>query len=118
MQIEETAAGDVRILRLGGELDAPDARELLRSLESVGRATAIVVSLSDLTFVSATAIDCIVQARAKARKRTGEIVLSAPSPFLRAMLCRLGLEGTFRIFPDEDAAIRYLRGPERTLAAS
>jgi len=127
MRIERKVAGNVRVLGLAGEFDAPEAKKLGETLDAVASAggAQLVLDLRNVTFASAATLDCLVRARAAARRRGGDLVLSEPPRFLKAILRALGLDRSFGVFPDDDAAISYFRavngrkaqGPtERTLA--
>jgi len=101
----------VRAVALAGELDAPDASRLAASLDREIRegATRLVVNLSGVTFATLAALRALLEARARARERGGELVLSAPSPFVRSVLSTVGLDGAFSVFPGDIEAMRYLR---------
>jgi len=109
MWIEGKVSGDVRILGLSGEFDAAETRELARELDAATSAEAlrVVLNVEKLRFAGAAALGCLAHARAKARMRAGDLVLSGPSTFLRSLLRTVGLERSLRAFPDDEAALRH-----------
>jgi anti-anti-sigma regulatory factor len=57
----------------------------------------------------------LVRASARAREGEGELVLSAPSRFVRTIVRQVGLDRLLRVFPDDESALRHLC-PPRTAA--
>jgi anti-anti-sigma factor len=117
MRIQEEISGDVRILRLVGDLDVPEAREVAKRLDAAGGRVRLVLNLSGVGFASAAAFGTFVRAWAKARKQQGEVVVSAPSRFVRTTLKMVGLDGHVRVFPDDESALRHLRARPGAKAA-
>lgn len=115
---------DVRILALAGQFDAADVLGLEARLDAALSAGAVrlVVNVARVEFASVAVIGSLLGGRARARSRGGDLVLSAPSPFMRRMLRTLRLDGILRVFPGDGAAVRHLLagtgGVARPLVAS
>lgn len=111
MRIEERISGGVRILRLAGDLDAPDVAQVAREIDATSPAGAVrlVLNLEGVRFASAAVLGHLAEARAKARKRAGDLVLSAPPKSLVRVLRVLGLDQVLRAYRTDDDAIRHLR---------
>jgi anti-anti-sigma factor len=93
MRIAEDTCGDVRILRLAGDFDAADIPAVTARIDAApGR---VFVNLRDVTFASASALGCLVEARARLRRRKADLVISAPSDAVARVMRTLGLEGAF-----------------------
>ncbi len=103
------SAGGVRILRLVGEFDATDAQALAARLDAAVSAgpPRLVVDLKGVRFASVALLGRLLAARAKARKRGGDLVVSAPSGPVRAILRVQGLGRALRVFAAEGDAIRH-----------
>lgn len=115
MRIEKEVSGGVRILRLAGEIDVLDVPELAHTLSdaSSGGAVRIVLNLENVRFATAAVFGCLIEARAKARKQAGDVVLIAPSRFVEGVLRTLGLE----VDATERDAIRRLHVPDRATSS-
>jgi anti-sigma B factor antagonist len=102
--------GDVRILSLKGEFDAADVPGVTARLDAAlsGGAARVVVNLSQVDFVSAAVLGCLLAGRARARRRAGDLVLSGPSRFARRMLRTLRLDGIVDVFRGDADAVRHL----------
>ncbi len=111
MRIEERVSGDVHVLKLAGEFDRPQALEVAEGLDAAmfAGASRLVVNLRRVRFAGAAALGCLVRARANVRGREGDLVVSAPSRFVRTVLRALEPEHRFLVFPDDDAAVRHFR---------
>jgi anti-anti-sigma factor len=115
-----TGFRDVRILGLRGEFDAADVPGVAGRVDAAlsSGAVRLVVNLAGVEFASAAVLGCLLAARARARRRGGDVVLSAPSGFVRRMLRLLRLDAMLEVFPGDAEAVRRLlavdrRGPGR-----
>ncbi len=119
MRIEEEVSGDVRILRLSGELDATDVPEVAARLDAAASAKPgrVVLNLAGVRFATVGALESLVRAQRRARKRGGKLVVSAPSRFVGRLARSLGLDRAFLAYPRDDEAVKHLSSrdePART----
>jgi len=111
MRIEEEVAGDVRILRLSGELDATDVAEVAARLDAASstKPGKVVLNLEGVRFATVAVLGSLIRAQRRARRQGGRLVVSAPSRFVGRLVHALGLDGTVKTYPGDDDAIRHLR---------
>lgn len=107
MRIERQEVGQVDILSFSGEFDASKAPliEIDRLVEE-GRIR-LVCSFAGLKFIASPVLGYLVKTAKRLKGRGGEMVLSAPSRFMRATIQTLGLDQIFEVFPDDAAAVAH-----------
>ena len=109
--------GGVRLLEIGGELDLSTATQLEEPLEEAVSSSdaAVLIDLTDCTFIDSTGIALIVRAwqrvdAAAGNGGEGGLVLCGQSEQVRRVLEITGLERSLRVFPTRDEAVAALRG--------
>jgi anti-sigma B factor antagonist len=94
-----------------GELDLIASRELAPQLsQAVGdTARALVVDLSDVSFIDSTGLGALVQAHQRAARQGRRVAIVAPDGSAAAVLLDLsGLRDRLLIFRTRDAAVEAL----------
>jgi len=104
MRVIEEARGDVRILRLSGEFDMLDMPEVAAKLAATAGSTTIL-DLRNVKFATATLLGCLLRARADMRRQGGDLVLAAPSRFVRRVLSTLGVDRVLGPRRGDDATV-------------
>jgi len=112
---QSTEEARVRIVRLVGEFDTRDAAALGERLDAaVSKGPArLVIDLKGVRFASAALLGRLLVARAKARRRGGDLVVSAPSRPVKAVLSVPGIERVLKVFPGDEEAVRHLLRDQR-----
>lgn len=100
--IETEQRGQSFVLRLRGEIDISNARDLFAAIEGAvpnGNAT-IVMDLSEITYLDSAGVKLLVQLadRLRIRRRKLRLVVPEHSP-IRAVL---ELTGLLRLIPSDD----------------
>jgi len=119
MKIGRKTAGDVNILSFAGEFDAfnlPTISEKIDSLIQKG-GTLLVFNLKELKFINSSALGYLIKTHKRLRELEGELVLSEPSKFFQSTITTLGIDQIFRIYPNDDEAVKYFHdmgGEEQT----
>jgi anti-anti-sigma factor len=108
MRIVEESCGDVRILRLSGEFDATDVPEVAGRLDPRAGPARLVVNMRDVRFATAAVLGSLVVARARLRRRAGDLVVSAPSEAVVRLIRTLRLDRVLPRHGDDAAAVRHL----------
>ncbi len=111
MRVDEERVGDVTILTLRGDLDArtvPDVRERLDELIKVLRLR-VVFNLSEMEVITSTSVSFFVDSAKRLRRLGGDALLSHPPRLLERTLNALRIADFFRLFPDDDAAVRHFQ---------
>ncbi|MBS1890878.1 MAG: STAS domain-containing protein [Actinobacteria bacterium] len=109
--------GGIRLLEVNGELDLSTATQLEGPLDdaTASAATAVLIDLSDCTFIDSTGIALIVRAWQRVDAGAGNggeggLVLCCQNEQVRRVLEVTGLEHSLRVFATRDEAVAALRG--------
>jgi len=109
MKIERKTAGNVTILAFTGEFDAfnlPQVGEKIDTLIQKG-CTHLVFNLRLLKFINSSALGYLIKTAKRLKELDGELVLSEPSKFFQTTIKTLGIDQIFRIYPDDQEAVKY-----------
>jgi anti-anti-sigma factor len=117
-EIDVSSAGDdVRVVALRGELDfdgAPSFVRVLAELHADGE-RAVVVDLSELTFIDSSGISVLVAAARTAAADQGTLVVIAPTPHVQRVFDIVNLSELVAIEPLLESALqRIARRREQT----
>lgn len=109
--------GGIRLLEVNGELDLSTATQLEGPLDdaTASPATAVLIDLSDCTFIDSTGIALVVRAWQRVDASAGNggeggLVLCCQNEQVRRVLEVTGLEHSLRVFATRDEAVAALRG--------
>jgi anti-sigma B factor antagonist len=109
--------GGIRLLEVNGELDLSTATQLEEPLEDAVSTpkAAVLIDLTDCTFIDSTGIALVVRAWQRVDAGAGNggeggIVLCCQNEQVRRVLEVTGLEHSLRVFETRDEAIAALRG--------
>jgi anti-sigma B factor antagonist len=109
--------GGVRLLEVNGELDLSTATQLQEPLEEAVSSpkAAVLIDLSDCTFIDSTGIALVVRAWQRVDAGAGNggeggLVLCCQNEQIRRVLEVTGLEHSLRVFQTRDEAVAALRG--------
>ena len=112
-----SAEGDIEVVALRGELDFDQAPALTRTLDDLRAdgVRAIVVDLSELTFIDSSGISVLVGAARAAAAEQGTLVVAAPSPHVKRVFDIVNLSELVAVEPGLEAALQRIgRGREQT----
>jgi anti-sigma B factor antagonist len=109
--------GGIRLLEVNGELDLSTAGQLEGPLEEAVAAqdAAVLIDLTDCTFIDSTGIALVVRAwqrvdTAAGNGGEGGLVLCCQNEQVKRVLEVTGLEHSLRVFGTRDEAVAALRG--------
>jgi anti-sigma B factor antagonist len=109
--------GGIRLLEVNGELDLSTATQLEGPLDDAiaSPAAAVLIDLTDCTFIDSTGIALVVRAWQRVDANAGNggeggLVLCCQNEQVRRVLEVTGLEHSLRVFPTRDEAAAALRG--------
>jgi anti-sigma B factor antagonist len=106
--------GDVELARVAGEVDASNVTDLSkRLLDAVSnRARALVIDLSETSYIDSSGISLIFDAAARLRNRRQELRLVViPRSFVGEVLAAVSMERSVAIDPALDDALRAVGAP-------
>ena len=97
------------LVTVSGMIDsanAPDLEEKLLDLIEAGKKN-LVLSMSEVTFISSPGLKALLAAQIRARKKVppGEVVISAMPSNLREVLELVGLHHLFRFYEQDIEAV-------------
>ena len=108
-------AGDICIIQCAGPIIlGPEATALEAALEAglTNRFQRFVLSLAQVTRVDSIGLGLIVRFAVRLRRRSGDVRLAAPPPFLTSLFDLTQVSKFLLSYPTEDEAIlSYLREP-------
>jgi anti-sigma B factor antagonist len=109
--------GGIRLLEVNGELDLSTSTQLEGPLEEAvsSPAAAVLIDLTDCTFIDSTGIAMVVRAwqrvdAAAGNGGEGGLVLCCQNEQVRRVLEVTGLEHSLRVLETRDEAVTALRG--------
>jgi anti-sigma B factor antagonist len=109
--------GGIRLLKVDGELDLSTSTQLEGPLEEAVSSdeAAVLIDLTECTFIDSTGIAMIVRAwqrvdAAAGNGGKGGLVLCCQNEQVRRVLEVTGLENSLRVFATRDEAVAALRG--------
>jgi anti-sigma B factor antagonist len=101
--------GEVELARVAGEVDASNVTDLSqRLLDAVSnRARALVIDLSETSYIDSSGISLIFDAAARLRNRRQELrLVVTPRSFVGEILAAVSMERSVAIDPALDDALR------------
>ncbi len=108
--LEGATMGPVEVVHLMNRLDASNASEVRRRIDSLmdrGR-NRLALDLDQVSFVDSTGLSVFVHAVKSARATGGNINLIHPSPAVRSVLELTRLNRILEIWEDESSAVEAL----------
>jgi anti-anti-sigma factor len=111
MDIREEARGEVKILALGGRLDAvsaPIVEDRLMALLNEGQ-TRLVLDFSDLSYISSVGLRVLVLLARGLQKNKGKLALAGLSKHIYEVFKISGFTTIFSILPTCDEAVKYVQ---------
>jgi len=95
-------AGDVSLVRVTGEVDLSWSQQVRKTiLEALGKAKAVGVELSQVTYMDSSGIAALVEGFQTARAKGTKFALVSASPPVRSVLALARLD---KVFPMVDSA--------------
>lgn len=104
-----STAGGVAVLVLRGELDIAAAPTLRARLEPPADTPALVIDLSEVTFVDSAVLKELLRARDELAARGVQLTLAAVPPPVQRLLDLTRTSGLFEHAPDAETAVRRLQ---------
>jgi anti-anti-sigma factor len=105
--------GDVELARVAGEVDASNVDELSRRLLDAvsNKARALVIDLTETSYIDSSGISLIFDAAARLRNRRQELRLVVPpQSFVGEVLAAVSMEESVPIDPDLPGAMEKVGG--------
>ena len=112
MHASAEAREDYTVLHLRGEFDTYYCPLLHQEIDALIKAgeRRVVLNLRLVKFINSTALGAIIKAAKTLEGKAGRMVLSRPSPFVREIIQKIGLDRRVPIFDSDEAAGAALVG--------
>ncbi len=110
MKVERKRWQNVTILGFIGEFDAFNLPTYSQKIDAIIEAgeTQVVFNLRLLTFINSSALGYLLKVKKRCQELGGDLVLVAPSKFIKKTLLTLGLQEVFNIYDtDEDGVLCF-----------
>lgn len=110
LNIRVDADGPIKVARLEGEFSSSESEGVVEQLhEHVGGAGArVAIDLSGVTLIDSTGLSILMNLVSRSRLAQGQVVIAAPSPFVKSVFSVTRLDTWFEVCPTLDDARRKL----------
>lgn len=107
VSIDVHRVGAVPVVRVGGDLDIATVAQLRTQLLDLAdeRPPAVVVDLSEVTFLDSTGIGVLIGARRRLLRLGSDLLLASPSPAADLTLRAVGLLRVLATYETAEAAL-------------
>ncbi len=111
IRIDCDGTGTVVVARLCGVLDAEGTEKFTASLENYipGIGAALLVDLSQVELIDSSGLGALIKIVTRARLRQGQVIIVAPTAFVRGVFEATRLDTWFDICTTLEAALDRLR---------
>ena len=106
--------GQGELARVAGEVDASNVDDLSQTLLQTlsNQARAVVIDLTDTSYIDSSGISLIFDAAARLRNRRQELrLVAAPKSFVAEVLAAVSMQESVAIDPEVGDALRAVGGP-------
>ncbi|MBL8748750.1 MAG: STAS domain-containing protein [Planctomycetes bacterium] len=110
MKIDKSVHDDYAVLTLKGEFDTFYCPALMQEVEAlVERGTNhLVLDMRLVKFINSTALGAVIKAHKRCRAEGGELVIAQPSPFVRDVIGKVGIDKLITMCATEQEAVKIL----------
>jgi anti-anti-sigma factor len=108
MKIDKTLHDDYAILTLKGEFDTFYCPALMQEVEDLVErgVNHLVIDMRLVKFINSTALGAVIKAHKRCRAEGGELVVAHPSPFVRDVITKVGIDKLITLHDTEEAAVK------------
>ncbi|MCK5942991.1 MAG: STAS domain-containing protein [Planctomycetes bacterium] len=120
MKIDKSLHDDYATLTLKGEFDTFYCPALMEEVEDLLErgVNHLILDMRLVKFINSTALGAVIKAHKRCRAEDGELVVAQPSPFVRDVMTKVGIDKLIELHADEAAAtkaiIKHLNKKELT----
>ena len=110
MRIDKSLHDDYATLTLKGEFDTFYCPALMEEVEDlVERGVShLILDMRLVKFINSTALGAVIKAHKRCRAEDGDLVVSQPSPFVRDVMTKVGLDKLIDLYDTEQAATKAI----------
>ena len=106
MNIDTTLTNDYAILTLRGEFDTFHCPRFQEEVEDILKRGVhyVLLNMRLVKFINSTALGAIIKAHKRCRAEEGELVIAQPSPFVRDVITKVGIDKLIGLHGEADSA--------------
>lgn len=110
MKIDKSLHDDYAILTLKGEFDTFYCPALMQEVEDLVERgiNHLILDMRLVKFINSTALGAVIKAHKRCRAEGGELVVSQPSPFVRDVISKVGIDKLVTMHPQEADAVKAI----------
>lgn len=110
MKIDTSNYDDYAVLTLKGEFDTFHCPTLLEEVEGqIERGMSdLIIEMRLVKFINSTALGAMIKAHKRCRAEGGELVIGHPSPFVRDVISKVGIDKLISVYASEDEAVKAI----------
>lgn len=110
MKIDKTLNDDYAILTLKGEFDTFYCPALMKEVEDLIErgVNHLVIDMRLVKFINSTALGAVIKAHKRCRAEGGELVVAQPSPFVRDVITKVGIDKLITMHDSEGEAVKAI----------
>jgi anti-anti-sigma factor len=110
MKIDKTLNDDYAILTLKGEFDTFYCPALMQEVEDLLErgVSHLVIDMRLVKFINSTALGAVIKAHKRCRAEGGELVVAQPSPFVRDVITKVGIDKLIALHDTEGDAVKAI----------
>ena len=118
MKIDKAVHDDYSVLTLKGEFDTFYCPALMQEVETLVErgVNHLVLDMRLVRFINSTALGAVIKAHKRCRAEGGDLVISQPSPFVRDVISKVGIDKLITMYDSEQestkAIIKHLNQKE------
>jgi anti-anti-sigma factor len=120
LDLSTTSKGWCAVVKVEGEIDLDSAGDLsdaaLAAMQEIG--PSLILDLSGVTFMDSTGLKVLLAVHKRAELAGGRLVLAAPTRSVNRVVSITGLDQTFVVCDDVEAALAVLTGEPSEAAAA
>jgi anti-anti-sigma factor len=110
MKIDKSQQDDYATLTLKGEFDTFYCPALMEEVEDLLErgVNHLVLNMRLVKFINSTALGAVIKAHKRCRAEDGELVVAHPSPFVRDVMTKVGIDKLIDLHDDDASATKAL----------
>ena len=110
MKIDKSQHDDYATLTLKGEFDTFYCRDLLDAVEEqIERGVNhLILDMHLVKFINSTALGAVIKTHKRCRAEDGDLVVAQPSPFVRDVMTKVGIDKLIDLHDDDASATKAI----------
>ena len=110
MKIDKAVHDDYTVLTLKGEFDTFYCPALMQEVETLVErgVNHLVLDMRLVRFINSTALGAVIKAHKRCRAESGDLVISQPSPFVRDVISKVGIDKLIAMYDTEQEATKAI----------